>query len=129
LVLEPFAGESSPRYLWQASCEEGGQLWQAGFFLPDWRPQPGATAKDMEALQLGVEFRKTLGELLLALSEHPAELEACRRNMQRLAEERLWPASGLPQAQAIRLEVFGWLERAPESGLVLEPMLFLSPAD
>jgi hypothetical protein len=129
LVLEPLAGESSPRHIWQASREEGGQLWQAGFLLPDWRPQPGVTAKDMETLQLGVEFRKTLGELLLALSENPAELEACHRNLQRLAEERLWPASGLPQVQAMHLEVFGWLERAPESELFLEPRLFLSPAD
>ena len=129
VVLEVAAGESSPRYVWEANRGEGGQLWQAGFVLPDWRPQPGKTAKDMETLQLGVEFRKTLGELLLALRENQAELEACRGKIQRLAEERLWPASGLPQAQAIRLEVFGWPERAPESELILEPMLFLSPAE
>jgi hypothetical protein len=128
VVLEAAAGESSPRQVWQASRAEGGQLWQASFVVPDWRPQPGVTARDMETLALGVEFRKTLGELLLALNENPDAAEACREKLQRLVAERLWPVSGLPQAQAIRLEVFGWLKRAPESELVAEPMLFLSPA-
>ena len=82
----------------------------------------------MHILELGVEFRKTLGELLQALIENQAEVEASREKMQRLVEERLWPASGLPQAQSVRLEVFGRLAGAPEAELVREPMLFLSPA-
>ncbi len=83
----------------------------------------------MQILQLGVEFRKTLGELLRALSDNPGEIEASQQKMQRLVEERLWPASGLPQAQSVRLEVFGWLDGASEAAVVSEPMLFLSPAD
>lgn len=128
LVLETAAGESSPRYLWQAAAEEGGLLWQADFVLPDWRPRSGSTPNDMQNLQLGVEFRKTLGELMRALTEHPGGIEASRGKMLRLVEERLWPASGLGQAQSVHLEVFGWLQRSPEVELVWGPMLFLAPA-
>jgi hypothetical protein len=128
LVLEAAAGESSPRYIWEAAQEEGGLIWQAGFVLPNWRPQPGLTSEDMQALQVGVEFRKSLGELLQSLNENPAKVEDCRQKMLHLVEERLWPASGLPQAESVRLEVFGWLKGAKEVELVPEPMVFLSPA-
>ncbi len=128
LVLEPAAGESSPRHLWQAVGEEGGKLWQASFTLPDWRPKPGLTAHDMQILQLGVEFQKTLGELLTALRDTSGEIEASQQKMRRLVEERLWPASGLPQAQSVRLKVYGWLGGASEAEVVWEPKLFLSPA-
>jgi hypothetical protein len=128
LVLEPAAGKSSPRYIWEAAADEDRLLWQAGFDLPDWRPQPSLESADLHALQLGVEFQKTLGELLLALTGNPTELEPCRQKLLRLAEERLWPLSGLPQAQAIHLEVFGWLQGASGVELISEPMVFLSPA-
>jgi hypothetical protein len=125
LVLEAAAGESSPRYLWQEAEEEGRKLWQARFDLPDWPPRPGVAA-DMQSLQLSVEFKKVLSELLTALTENRGELEASQQKMLRLVEERLWPASGLPRARAIRLEVCGQLEKTPENeGL----RLFLSPAD
>jgi hypothetical protein len=128
LVLEAAAGESSPRYLWEAVGEEGGKLWQASFTLPNWHPQPGVIADVRQILQLGVEFRKTLGELLRALSANSGEIETSLQKMRRLVADRLWPASGLPQAQSVRLELFGWLGSAPEPELVSEPMLFLSPA-
>ena len=128
LVLEPAAGESSPRYLWQTVEAEGGKLWQASFTLPDWRPVPGVTVDVIQILQLGVEFQKTLGELLRTLGANPGELEASHQKMQRLVEDRLWPASNLPQAQSVRLELFGWLGDAPETALISGPMLFLSPA-
>ena len=128
LVLEPAAGKSSPRYIWEAAADEDRLLWQAGFDLPDWRPQPGPEAEDLRALQLGVEFQKTLGELLQALAGNPTEVEPSRQKLLRLAAERLWPLSGLAPAQAIHLEVFGWLKGASGVELISEPMLFLSPA-
>jgi hypothetical protein len=127
LVLETAAGESSPRYLWQEAEEEGRKLWQARFDLPDWRPRPGVTI-DMPSLQLSVEFKKVLSELLTALTENRGELESSQQKMLRLVEERLWPASGLPQAQSVRLELFGWLDDAPEPELIYEPMLLWAPA-
>ena len=128
LVLEPAAGNSSPRYIWEAAAEENRLLWQAGFDLPDWRPQPGLDSKDLHVLQLGVEFQKTLGDLLQAFKDNPAAVESCRQKMLRLAEERLWPLSGLPQAQSIHLEIFGWLQGADGVELIPEPMILLSPA-
>lgn len=127
VVLEAAAGDSSPRCLWQEIAADGGKLWQAGFELPDWRPRPGASV-DMSILQLSVEFKKALGELLSALRENQAELGAAKQKMRRLAEERLWPASGLPQAQSVRLEIFGRLDGASAPEVGAEPMLFLSPA-
>lgn len=128
VVLEALAGESSLRHLWEAGRAEGGLLWQAEFRLPDWPPQPDATARDLEALELGVAFRKTLGALLQALQEDPQSVDGCREEVQRLVAERLWPAAGLPEAQALRLEVCGWQGKAPEGVLMAEPMLFLTPA-
>ena len=68
LVLEAAAGESSPRYLWEADAEEG-RITLAGRFRPaGLAPAAGCrTRQDMQALQLGVEFQKILGELLQAL--------------------------------------------------------------
>lgn len=128
LVLEAAAGESSPRYLWQAAAAEGTRLWQAGFVLPDWRPAPAGTTPDIQGLELSVEFRKVLGELLTALAENPAQVEACREKVLRLAADRLWPASGLGQAQAVYLELYGWLDGPPEQKFLSGPMLFWSPA-
>ena len=41
----------------------------------------------MQILQLGVEFQKTLGELLRTLGDNPGELEASHQKMQRLVED------------------------------------------
>jgi hypothetical protein len=128
VVLEGPAKESSPRHIWEAAREDGGLLWQAEYVLPDWRPQPGLAEEALAALQVGVAFRKTLGELLHALQENPGKVAAGHENMLRLAEEELWPTAGLPRNRAIRLEVFGWLKGAEEVELVPEPMVFLSPA-
>lgn len=128
MVLETAAGESSPRSIWEAAQEEGGSLWQASFALPDWRTQPGLATLEMSTLRLGVEFRKTLGELLQSCSDNPTEVEAGQQKLLRLVEERLWPAAGLPRGQAVHLEVFGWLKKAGEVELIREPMVFLSPA-
>jgi hypothetical protein len=128
LVLEPDAGASSPRYLWETGADEDQSLWRAGFDLPDWRLQPDHDPQEVQALQLGVEFQKIFGDLLQALTDNPAEVEICRQKMLRLAEERLWPLSGIPQAQSIHLEVFGWLKGAIQAALIPGPMIFLSPA-
>jgi hypothetical protein len=129
LVLESAAGESSPRYIWEADAEEGQSRWQASFILPDWRLQAGSSPRDMQALQLGVEFQKNLGELLHTMRHDPAGLDAAHQKMQRLGEERLWPESGLPQAHALKMEIYVWLKGAEKADLTSEPMVFLSPAD
>ena len=81
----------------------------------------------MPALRLGVEFQKILGELLHTLRDHPDGVEPVHQKMQRLVEDRLWPVSGLSQAQALHVEVYGWLKGAQEMKLISEPMIFLSP--
>jgi hypothetical protein len=129
MSLETFAGDSSPRYLWQAEAEEGREVWQAHFHLPDWQPQPGTDAREMQVLQLGVEFQKTLGELLDALRDHSEDLEPVRKKMQRLVDDRLWPESGLSQAQTINMEIYGRLKDTKDTDLVAEPMIFLSPPE
>jgi hypothetical protein len=129
LVLETAAGESSPRFIWQADAEEERLLWQGEFRLPNWHPQPGADAHDMQALRLGVEFQKILGELLHTLRDHPDSLEPAHQKMQRLVEDQLWPESGLSQAQALQVEIYGWLKGSEETNLTSEPMIFLSPPE
>lgn len=128
LVLEPAAGKSSPRYIWEATAEEDNLIWRADFDLPEWDPQPGQGSQDMQVIQLEVEFQKTLGDLLQALTDNPAAAESCQQKMLRLAEERLWPLSNLPRAQSIHLELFGWLKGKAEAELISKPMMFLSPA-
>ncbi len=61
VVLEPAAGESSPRYLWQAVGEEGGKLWQASFMLPDWRPKPGVSRGCHANLAAGCGIPEDIG--------------------------------------------------------------------
>lgn len=129
LVLEPLAGESSPKYLWQAAQESGGLLWQADLSLPAWNPPPGREAEPMQALELGVAFGKMLSEVLQALRERPEEAQAGWEKLASLVEERLWPASGLPRSHAIGLEIFGWRQPAPTSPWGTAPMVFLTPAD
>ncbi len=78
---------------------------------------------------MGVEFQKILGELLHTLRDHPDGLEPAHQKMQRLVEDRLWPESGLSQAQALQVEIYGWLKGAKETNLTSEPMIFLSPPE
>lgn len=129
VVLEPEAGESSPRFLWQAAQDDGQEFWQARWRLPAWQPQPGSVEQNVELLELGVLFRKTLAGLLQALAASAGEAAQWRETLQRLVEERLWPASIPRQASAVRLEIYGWLPGSPMSPAVPAPMLFLSPAD
>lgn len=128
-VLEPAAGESSPRYLWQALQTEGQEVWQAHWLLPGWRPQPGSDVQQMELLELGVVFRKTLAGWLQALLTSASEAALWREKMDRLVAERLWPAAAPHQAPAIRLEVFSRPPERTEEPPLPSPMMFLSPGD
>ncbi|MGQ9921536.1 MAG: hypothetical protein ACUVRZ_09450 [Desulfobacca sp.] len=130
VVLEPMAGDSSPRYLWQAAQAEGQEVWQTAWQLPGWRPQPGCEAQAMAPLELGVVFRKTLAGLLQALSlTDAAAAAAWQEQMNRLVEERCWPAATPHQATAIRLEVVSRLAARADAPSLPSPMVFLSPGD
>ncbi len=129
VVLEPAAGESSPRYLWQTALTAGQEGWQAHFQLPAWQPQPSSAAQSMAILELGVLFKKTLDGLLQALLTSAPETAAWRKKMDRLVEERLWPAATPHQARAIRLEVYSWPPGLTDAPALPSPMVFLSPVD
>lgn len=128
VVLEPAAGESSPRYLWEAAREAGQDVWQAEFRLPMLRLQAGADPAALYSVELGVTFRKTLSALLEAVSTDPAAAEQWRQTMSRLAVAQLWPAASLPQTQAISLQVYGRPAGAAKTEKLPNPMVFLSPA-
>ena len=77
-------------------------------------PATGSGLEGFAGLKLGVEFQKTLGDLLHTLAGSSGWRRTSQQKMQRLVEERLWPESGLSQAQALHLEIYGWLKGAQE---------------
>lgn len=129
VVLDPAAGESSPRFLWQAVQDEGREFWQARFQLPALPLQPGSAEQGLEMLELGVLFRKALNGLLQALLTSAVEAVQWRETLQRLVEERLWPAAAPHQASAIRLELFSWPPGMTDVPALPGPMMFLTPVD
>jgi len=129
VVLDPAAGESSPRFLWEAAREEGQELWQAHFLLPSWPEQPPPEQDALAALELGVLFQKTLAALLAALAAAPDTAERWREELEGLIRQRLWPAAASGQAQGLRLEVMAWTSAADRTTTIPAPMVFLAPAD
>jgi hypothetical protein len=87
----------------------------------------GLSSRDMQALQLGWNFKRTWKNCCTRCAT--IQRVDVSSKMQRLVEERLWPESGLPQAHAFQLEIYAWLEGAEKADLTSEPMVFLSPAD
>ncbi len=63
LVLETAAGESSPRFIWQADAEEGRELWQANFRLPNWQPAAGCRRQGYAGLKIGGGISKNPGRI------------------------------------------------------------------
>lgn len=129
VVLEPAAGESSPRFLWENAREAGQEFWQTRFYLPADGNQAGSQASKLEAMELTMLFRKTLAGLLHALTAEPAKTASWRESLQRLVADRLWPESGRHQAPAVCLEIFSWPEGVSELQGMPSPMVFLSPVD
>jgi len=129
VVLEPYAGESSPRFLWEAARDEGQDLWQAQFLLPPWQDQPPQEAAALAALELGVLFQKTLAGLLEAVAAAPDTADRWQEELAALATQRLWPAAAGCREGGVRLEIIAWAAGAGKPEAIPGPMVFLAPAD
>ncbi|AEB08810.1 hypothetical protein [Desulfobacca acetoxidans] len=128
LVLETAASDSSPRCLWEEAAAAGGGVYHLKLELPDWHLNTAAAESDSPHSKLQLEFRQALEDLLTGLSVDQEVVREAGQAVQRLVQERLWPASGLPPKAAVWLELFGWQGRAPESELLTGPMMLWSRA-
>ncbi len=126
VVLEPAAGESSPRFLWETAQEEGQAIWQAGFTLPTVVPPAGQTQPAWEDLDIRVRFQKALAKLLETLVKAPQEVGAIQEELTTLVAARLGTGVAHPQAPAVRLEVYARQPGASEPAAIPAPMLVVS---
>lgn len=125
-VLEPAAGESSPRFLWEAAREDGQDIWRAGFTLPSVGLLAGQVQPEWEDLDAGVRFQKTLARLLATLTKAPQEAGPIQEELTALVVERLWSGVAQPQAPAVRLEVYAQGPGASEPAVTPAPLLVVS---
>lgn len=125
-VLEPAAGESSPRFLWEAAREDGQDIWRAGFTLPSVGLPAGQVQPEWEDLDAGVRFQKTLARLLATLTKAPQEAGPIQEELTALVVERLWSGVAQPQAPAVRLEVYAQGPGASEPAVTPAPLLVVS---
>ncbi len=129
VVLEPAAGEGSPRHLWESEREEGRQFWQARFRLPGLVLPAGPEPLVLEMVEFGVAFRKTLAGLLQALTTSPPDVSRQQEALQSLLAGVAWPAAVLGPVAGVSLEIYGWPQEGERPPSLPPVMMFLSPAD